>query len=422
MSEVNRSPDAERRRLEQEIASLRQQITQIGQQYQQELQRLQQQSSSDILSMNNRLQEQHRQQLAQITVSYNTLTRELNQRIQEQQREINRRIEQENREIYARINRMESQIRQQIDEEKATADEYRARMHNAWSRLLAREELRPYVEPHADTLAIAENAADEAYQLRQYQAVTAIMVNSSTMIDSWEQSAQAFWDEWQRLFTLCRSVFDCLHAAYESSPSRQVDCDSRVHTVNLRRYDQSGFSRLGEICSSGQSRLDSCQSLSIEEMRMFLHELQRDQRFTDDLMQRCTHLHCAHVRRLRVLRTVEHGLRARGFERIRVQFNQQDLLQGVRALFRGLYQHDLLLITITSPRATPEETLLDVELFPSSPMDESMQYALCHRIARYASDLITQQPGPRPATQPGNAYRNENGFFQAQVEVLYHPT
>lgn len=414
-----RQANPEIARLERQVEELRRQSQEAARNYQRELARLQEQLSASVQQANEELIRRHQQELDAIAAAYNEQRTRFRHQLAMQKQLINRRIEEESREIERRVSQAESRIEAQLQQEKRVADDYRARMRREWAELTACEELKPYVDAHTGTIEQAENSADRAYELKQYQAVTAIMVNSSALISCWETEARAFWEEWQALNELCSGVMSCMGAAMSAAEDQPVDCDGDIRRAKLLRYDSAGFARAEEMLQADRARMEGARDLSIEEMRMLLHELERDQRFIDDLTARAMQLHRAHVRRLRCLSSLTRGLKAREFLEKSVVFEGGDLMKGIRALYCSRYQRDRLLVQITSPEEYSGMAQIRVTFLPGAAMDETMQHSRCEDLTRYASSLIDRQTYRPASTRAGEAYRSRSGLYEATVTMQY---
>lgn len=414
-----RQTNPEIMRLEQQIEELRRQAQETARNYQRELQRLQQQLDASVRQANEELIRRHRQELDAIAAAYNEQRTRFMQQLAVQKQLINRRIEEENREINRRISQAENRMEAQLRQEKQVADEYRARMQREWADLKACEELRPYVDVHTETIAQAEDSADRAYELKQYQAVTAIMVNSSALISCWETEARALWEEWQALNGLCVGMMNCMSAAMSAAENQPVDCDGDIRRASLLRYDSAGFARAEEMLQADRVRMETARDLSVEQMRMLLHELERDQRFIDDLTARAMQLHRAHVRRLRCLSALTGGLKERGFLETKAVFEDGDLLKGIRVMYCSRYQRDRLLVQIISPEEYHGMAQIRVTFLPGAAMDEMMQHSRCGDLTQYASALMDRQAYRPVSTRAGDAYRNRSGLFEAMVTMQY---
>ena len=406
-------------RLERQVEELRRQAQETARHYQRELERLQQQLDASVRQANEELVRRHRQELDSVAAAYNEQRTRFMHQLALQRQLLNRRIEEESREIERRVSRVEGRIEAQLQQEKRVADEYRVRMRREWAELAACEELKPYIDAHTGTIEQAENSADRACELKQYQAVTAIMVNSSALISCWETEARALWEEWQALNGLCSGVMNCMNAAMSAAEDQPVDCDGDIRRARLLRYDSAGFARAEEILQADRARMESARNLSIEEMRMLLHELERDQRLIDDLTARAMQLHRAHVRRLRCLSALTRGLKEREFLEKRVVFEGGDLLKGIRALYCSRYQRDRLLVQITSPEEYNGMAQIRVTFLPGAAMDEMMQHSRCQDLTQYASALMDGQAYRPVSTRAGDAYRNRSGLFEATVTMQY---
>ncbi len=415
----SRTANGDRISLERRIEDLRRQSQDAARTYQAELQRLQEQLDNSVRQANEELIRRHRQELDAVAAAYNEQRMVFRRELEAHRQEQNRRLEEEKTAIDQRISRVENRLETQLNEERMVADEYRARMRSEWEDLLACENLRPFVDVHADTVELAEQSAERAYGLRQYQAVTAIMVNSSALIRCWETEAQALWEEWQVLFELCRGVVECMNSAVTAAADQLVDCDGDVKRVCLTRYDEAGFARGTALLRADRLRLEEAKSLSIEQMRLLLHELERDRRFIDGVVEGALVQHRAHVRRLRCMAALTEGLKKREYYEAKAVFEGGDLLKGLRILYCSRYYKDRLLVTITTPQPETGTAQIDVILLPGAAVDERLQYSRCNELTVFATSLVEGQARRPSNVRANEAYRNQNGLYQATVTLNY---
>lgn len=414
-----RTLGGEQERIEAQIQRLQQQAEVAAQNYRRELERLSRDYERSANEANQTLRNNHRQALDAISAAYNAQRAETRREIEHLRNEYNRQLEESNRTIIARIQGIESRLETQAARDRAVADDYRGRARAAWARLRDRTELKPFIDRHAGTIEQTNATADEIYARAQYQAVTAIMVNSSALIRVWEEEAQSLWEEWQDLYRLCEAEMNCMRSAMAAAADQPVDCDGRTVRSDLRRYDPAGFEAAGQTLASDEAVFADARRLMIEDMRVLLHNLERDRHGVDRLLDRATSLHRAHVRRLRCLRTVSKGLASREYRQVKTLLANSSLNDGIRALFSGRLTRVWIVLDITTPQPENGVSRITVRLLPGAAMDESLQRRMCEELSFFAAGLLEGQAYRPAAVSAGNVFRDQNRLYQAQLEMQY---
>ena len=270
MSEYNR----QRTQIQNQLESLRLQSRQDAQTYRQGLESLRAAYEQSTRAANDRIRQNHEQELRRISAEYEAHKAEIIRVISQQREEIDRRLQEERLQLHQEMSRLERRIENQLAQEKATADQYTGQMQSAWRVLQADSDLTIYIAPHVPVLETTLNAAREAYELAQYQAVTAIMINLRALIFCWEQEARALWEEWNALRELCAGITACIRTALDTACSQSVECDGKTTRVDLRRYLPREFEEMHGRLQKHEETLASASNLTIDQMRAFLHELQ----------------------------------------------------------------------------------------------------------------------------------------------------
>ena len=415
MSEYNR----EQTRIQQQLDALRRQSRQDAESYQRELARLREAYEQSAHASNERIRENHMRELQAISARFDSHRAELILTISRQQEEFNRRLDQENQRIHSGMAELESRIEAQLAREQAVADEYRQRVRQEWETLRSSADLAPFIAPHVPTVEQTASSAREAYRLAQYQAVTAIMVNTSALIFCWHQEAQALWEEWQALYELCSTIVDCMRVAMDTAENQQVDCDGKITHVALKRYQEERFAQMQGRIQAHERTLAESRGMSIDEMRAFLHTLQSDQQEQEALIHRAILLHCANIRRLSSMQALTRGMAKREYRREYCKMVDGSLLLGLKVLFRHRYQRSRVLVLITTPEPENGRTEISVTFLPGESMDEKMQHSICTTLSAYVSLLLDQQERRPLHVAAGNAYRDASGLFQSDVTVQY---
>ena len=411
---------AEKKRLEQEISALQKSIRSIKTEYQKELKIIQKETAGRTLQLERSLKKQHKAELERISAEYNRHRKKLTELLESQKREIQEKIEADTRAINDRISQIETKISTQTEKERKIADRYMARMEQEWLALCSRTELLQYISPHQPTVDYANRTAALAYQAEQYQATTAIMVNTSSLIGCWEQTAEVLYEEWRGLYELCEEIVNYLEISFNTTKEQEVICDGILSRINLRVYLPNDFIHFEEICIANREKLGNCSLMTNEEMRMFLHDLQKDQYLTDQTIHSSMVLHYAHVRRLRCTDKITKGLLERNVNRIGISYINENKLDGVKMLFKERYSRDMFVIFIRSPQPELGRTEINIEYFPAGVMDEMLQYSHCSRIARFAATMMEEKHASLITTSHASvAYRTTQGFYQADVEVQH---
>lgn len=405
---------AERIRLQREIDGLNRKSQEMAQKYHDELQKLRKEIEYSVQQANDELIRQHRIELDAVSAAYNKQRNDLLVTIRETRSDLERYIKEEYERIGCQIQRVEQRIAEQDARDKDVADEYKKRMKDEWEDLRRQEELRRFTESHDQTIAYVEEMADEAYKRQQYQAVTAMMANSSALICCWKSEAQSLLEEWQALHELCNEMLGCMRVAMESTNS----CEG-APTICLRRYDEVGFQRADELLATDELSLAEPQQLTIEDMRKLLHEMERDQRFINDAIEHAIVLHRAHVRRFRNLSVITKGLEERRFQRLSACYCDGDMLSGVKALYHHRYQKDKLILQIKTSQPELGRTELTVTLYPYSAIAGDNQHTFCSELASYIKSLINGQEDRPTYIQTEKAYRTKDGLYSAVVSMQY---
>ncbi len=408
----------ERARLTQEISRLRQQVDASARQYQSQLQEIRQEMSANLRQANAELVRQHRQQLDHIATTYNAQREALSHAITRQKELLTQMIAEQDRHINCRIGAMEQRMEEQMAAERSVADNYRARMHEDWSTLRSQNELRPFTDPYVSIIEKADTDADAAYNRRQYQAVTAIMVNSSAMIGCWEAEARSLREEWQALRNLCQDMRACMQATLDSI-RQPIDCDGVSQVADIKRYDPDLYARAVACCQGYATRLAAAERLTIEELRSLLHTMEQDQHTVQDAVEHLICLHRSHVRRLRCLASLKKGLSMRSYVERQVVFLDNNLCNGLKVRYEHRYHGDQLLVCITTPDPQAGYAEVSVTLLPGTAMDSLAQNALCGQMSDYVAACLRQQPRSPMSAHAAPVYIESSGLCRSNVTMQY---
>lgn len=417
----------DRRSLEQAQAENRRRIEalqgearQAAAEYSRAINELRASAESGISGVNRTLRENHRRELEAVAERFDRQRTELLAQIGRIESDLNRRIIEDNERICTRIRSIEDRIEAQSLRDRQTADEYIARMRREWAALLAKAHLRPFTEAHIPTVEYANTAADDAYRLAQYQAVTAIMINSSLLIKNWEQEAQLMYDDWMKLRQLCEEIIEYIRTAIDASSHTEIRCDGVVNRdIDLSRYDRDGFAEIGGLLAVDDDKLAHAAGMSVEELRNFLHVLEADRKRVDAAIERASLLHCALVRRLKAADTLSSGLRRVHYSLEAQRYADEDFLKDIRLLFAGEYTGHRLIVTVATPDYRYPRTSINLTFIPGAVMDDRTKEKQLESLSAVASQLISSSDPGMPRMSRIRPYRNDAGLFQTEVGAFY---
>lgn len=411
--------EREKRALEDMILQQRQQADQLERRYRSALQALQAEIEQGTQTVKAEQLRRHQRELDEIAVQYARQRAEMQEELTRQRSRLEEKIRSEDQRIQQRIADLEQQVNTRNAKEKQAADLYLNRMRKEWHTLYTNLELEPFVRPHADVMDTTEQKLSEIYRQQLYQAAAAVAINSSALIATWKTEASAQLEEWQALYDLCENSIRCVDTALKAAENQAVDCDGAVTHTSLFRYAPDDFTRQQLVLEQDRTKLAQARLLSLEEMRIFLHELEAHRQSTEQLIRHAQLLHRCFVRRLRALHTIEQGMKQRNYLRIEAALEQKSILGEIRVLFGSRYLNDRFLVVISTPRPESGQQQVRVILLPGTAMDEELQYGRCTEQTAYIMSLLEQQHYRPVRAHRGAPYRNSNGVYQADV-VLQH--
>ncbi len=415
-----RTPARTQEEVNRRINELSGRVSQVANEYRAELNRLRSSTNASIREANQTIQNNHRHELRIITERYENAHREMNAEIARSREQFNRALMESNELLMGKLRNLEERIEQRSSKDKAFADERIRRMREAWHALRERTELGPFIETHVPTINQTNEVVDKAYRLEQYQAISAIMVNCSALIDNWEREAETMYKDWCEMRELCQDVIDYMRDALDAAHRTVIDCDGTLNRdINLFRYDENGFAEVCSILRNDEDRIENANGLTIEGMRNFLHTLETDRLRIDGTIERATLQHRAFLRRLKAYKALSDGLVTIHYSKQKAEYSDGDILSDIVILFKQVYTGDKLHVTIKTPNYNYPSTAVSLTFIPGAVMDTQSQETQCGSLSGFASALIEGNEINKPQMTRVRPYKNLSGHYQAEVGVNY---